>query len=228
MFETIMKYRTTHTLTIAIAWVWVAFFSGVTSPVLADQAPEVKLVLGLPHLEESNVLLDLRVTGLFADDVQEALRSGLPATVAFDWELWQQRASWWDRNVAAGTVYYRIFYDVLDEIYDVIDDKGRNLASCNSIAAVDSLICLDQVIRIARKNQLLKVNSYYVGVEARLEALDDEELRKLEHWLQGGDGGDAGDLIGSLTRQASEVVKSVTGFGRRSAREKTRTFSGWR
>ena len=182
-----MKKTYTHTLTIAIAWVWVALFSGFSAK--ADPSTDLRLVLGMPRLEEAEVVLDLRVTGLFTEDMREVLESGLPATLSFEWELWRHRASWWDRRVLSGGLYYRIFYDVLEETYDLIDSKGRSIASCATIEEVEAVLCLDQVLELSGAIDLLATHRYYTGVEARLEALDEEELRKLEFWLQGDERG---------------------------------------
>ncbi len=66
---------------------------------------------------------------------------------------------------------------------------------------------------------------YYLEVEARLEILEEEELRDLAGWLSGErPSGVSPDLLSGLSRHAAGVLRELVGLGGRSTRARSPIF----
>lgn len=197
---------------------------GPTSSLAADK-PELRL--SEPYPCEDRLCLDVSLLQMFDQEILAALESGLPATLLFRWRIWKQRSSWWDSEVSAGGEELRIFYDVLDDRYDMFDGAGRNIATGQSIESLEEVLGEGQRLEMARLTLLRTDHRYYVEVKARLEPLDEEEIRDLENWLGGSRRQDSEELLSDLARHAVGLLKDMAGLGGRTIRAKSAAFSGW-
>ena len=76
------------------------------------------------------------------------------------------------------------------------------------------IICQNQEMKLSTREPLQASHNYYVGIDVRLETLDENELENLESWLRGDSGRrESKDLLVEITRQAAGVIRSVTGSG---------------
>ncbi len=206
-----------------LAWLPLVF----SSMALANSGDGLSLLLGDPHCIEAEVMINLQVEGLFSEEVINTINSGLPATLIYKWELWRHRSSWWDRRVDTGFITCRVFYDVLEETYDIFNHSGKPIASCHSIKEVELIICQNQEMKLSINERLQASQNYYIGIDVRLETLDEDELENLESWLRGDSGHrESKDLLIEITRQATEVIRNVTGSGVRLVSGQSVLFEG--
>jgi hypothetical protein len=186
------------------------------------------LAVGTPTCRDQHVCVTIALSGIFDDEILRTLESGLPTLLVFDWQLWRQRAAWWDSQLHSGDTHYRIFYDVLEEHYEVFDAAGRRIATCKGLQEVREIAGCEQEIDLGDAAGLRSRHRYYVTVEARLEALGEDQIRDLEGWLSGGRPGvERRDLLSGLSRHAAGVLREIVGLGSRSARGKSAIFRGW-
>jgi hypothetical protein len=194
-------------------------------PAAAAGAPAAAIDLASPYIAGAHVAVDFQVDGLFDASVVEALRSGLPASLVIRWELWRDRASWWDTEIGGGGSAYKILFDVVDESYGVFDSVHARMTVVRSIGALEQAVCSEHGAKVAERSALDPSGRYYVMVEARLEPLEIGAVRDLEQWLRGGiRARDGGGLFSGVPRQAVGVLKGIVGLGERSAFARTPSF----
>jgi hypothetical protein len=193
-----------------------------TPSAAADRA---RLLLERPEWRQGELYLDFTLTDIFDAEVREALAAGLPATLAFRWQLWEERAVWPDRGLETGGTWVRINFDVLEKRYDLFDETGRRVAGCASLAEVDASLCREQGLRIDLPGNLSRDRRYHIRLEARLEPLNVNQIRDLEAWLEG-EGDESVEL--GISDYAVGVLKDMTGMGSRGAQARSASFSGRR
>ena len=102
-----MKAFTQHALAVLLIVVLV----GVTARVSAQTVQ----ITPLP--KDGRILVTLRMTDVFSDEVRAAMHSGLRITFVYDIELKRSTALWVDRTLATATVTATIEYDNLTQRY---------------------------------------------------------------------------------------------------------------
>ncbi len=192
-----------------------------TEPWLDDGA-DPTLELGAPYLRNGILYFDLELSGLFGGEAVEALHSGLPATVTIQWGIWRKRKAWWDDEVVSGSTFYRVFFDVLEQRYDVFDRSGRPLASSEDLGEIEHALCSRRGLKTVRADKLEPKAKYMIEVLSRLEPLDDQDISNLESWARG-EGGDK-TFLSSVSKRTVGWLKKMVGPGIRSAWAKSESF----
>jgi hypothetical protein len=194
----------------------------------ADGIGGPRLEVGKPYLQGDNVHLEISVSGLISGEVLEALHSGLPATIVFEWRIWQRRDGWWDRPVNSGATFFRVFYDVLQNRHDVFDHRGRLLASSEDHRGIEQAVSGGPDLKLVAASELHVGQRYFAEVLARIELLSEEEVKNLEDWLSGPDRGKNGfNLVGMLSDRVTKVLDGIVGPDDRTLISQTEDFSGF-
>lgn len=173
---------------------------------------------------DGELLVDLRVDGLFDEDVERALRSGLPARVGLAVELWAD-GGLWDHFVLDHRSDHRVVFDLLDESYDVVDDRGDFvLREATRDQVADWLQRIDD-LPLCLLEDLESGRNHYVAVEVHLAPLTLEEMRDLERWLRGSLRRDEDEsMLGRVSRQLFGVLKGRVGLGDRDVDGRSEHF----
>ena len=203
-----------------LVWVLVLLLTG--SGVFAADDPEPILSLGDPYLCDGLVCFDLELNGLTNQETAEALHTGLPATVIVQWGIWRRRAAWPDEKLVSGSTFYRVFYDVLEQRYDLFDSSGRPLAGSEDLAAIEQALSRRRGLATVRAMRLEPETSYVMEVLVRLEPLDDQEISNLESWAHGGRDE---TFLSSVSNSTLGWLKNLVGPRIRSAWARSRTFT---
>jgi uncharacterized protein DUF4390 len=95
----------------ALAVLLIVVLVGVTARVSAQTVQ----ITPLP--KDGRILVTLRMTDVFTDEVRAAMHSGLRITFVYDIELKRSTALWVDRTLATATVTATIEYDNLTQRY---------------------------------------------------------------------------------------------------------------
>jgi hypothetical protein len=168
------------------------------------------------------------MSAMIRGEVLDALHTGLPATIVFEWRIWQRRDGWWDRRVEDGATYFRVFYDVLQNRYDVFDRRGRPVASSNDPDEIEDIIAGRPGLKLVSANVLRADQRYYVEVLARIELLDEEEVRRLKDWLSGSGRDENGlDLVGKMSERMAKILGGIVGPSEKTIISKTDDFYGF-
>ncbi len=194
----------------------------------ADSGDEPRLELGRPTVRGDNVRLDVTISYLLRGEVLDALHSGLPVTIVFEWQIWQRRGGWWDRHISSGATFNRVFYDVLQNRYDVFDYRGRPVAFSSNSEDIERAISNQPGLKLVAASVLRADRTYYIEVLARIELLGDDEVGLLKDWLTGSDRENRGfNIVESLSSRLSRALGGLIGPGKKTVVSQTDDFSGF-
>ncbi len=211
-----------------LAWLVFCLLACTAGVSFADEGEAVRLDLGQPYLRGNNVWLDFTLSGLISGEVLDALHSGLPVTIVFEWWIWQRRDGWWDRHVDSGAMFFRVFYDVLQSRYDVFDHRGRLIASSDNPREIEPSVSDSPGLKLVSAGVLHADRRYFVEVLARIEMLDEEEVRNLEDWLSGPDRNDGGlNLVRAMSERLARMLGGIVGPREKAVEDRTEDFSGF-
>jgi hypothetical protein len=185
------------------------------------------LTLAEPYRQGNQVYLDFTLRGMFDPEILAALESGLPATLVFSWQIWQVRDGWWDRQILQDQTHFRVYYDMLEDSYDVFAGTGRLLGTCEGIAGVEGILCRQEGLRLAPASDLQTGHWYYVEMNIRLQPLDVEEIKGLEGWLSGEGPGRDESFLAGISRHAVGFLKGIAGLAERNVTARTDPFAGF-
>jgi hypothetical protein len=199
----------------AAFWLLVLAAFLAASPALAT----IELAVGA---EDGTVYVDARATGVFGPELDEALRSGLPARLALELVLYERRAGIWDREVVRATWAVSVLYDLLDEIYAVVDENGDLLLEAEDLGEVEVLAAGVELWPLCPLVELEVGRRHYLGVRFTVEPLSVEEVRDLERWLRGNvrQSGRLRDVPGQLVG----ILRNRLGLGGHSERARSDDF----
>ena len=172
--------------------------------------------------EDGILYVDALVTGVFDEELDLALRSGLPARASVELVLWEERAGLWDREVVRDEWQVSVVFDVVDESYSVFDEGGQLLLETGDLAEVEVFVSGIDLLPFCALEEIDAGRSHYLGVRFTVEPLSVEEVRDLERWLRGNvrEGGRLRDVPGQLVG----VLRSRLGLGGQSERGRSREF----
>ena len=211
-------------------------------PPAAGAAEEARLEIGPPARQGSEVVADVKLHGMFDADIMATLQSGLPVNLVFRWTIWQEKHGWRDVEVDSGQMRFRIYFDMLEEDYNIFNAQGRPLATCEALVGVESVVCDREGLVLGDARRYSAEHTYYVEMEALIEAFDDQQVRGFEGGLLGQDDGvsggpvtetpiagaeDDGGLTSGLSGLAMDLVRRVAGINDRTAEGKSPVFRGW-
>jgi len=172
--------------------------------------------------EDGILYVDALVTGVFDEELDRALRSGLPARASVELVLWEQRSGLWDREVVRDQWQVSVVFDVVDESYTVFDEGGRLMLETVDLAEVEVFVSGIDLMPLCELEEIDSGRSHYLGMRFTIEPLSVEEVRDLERWLRGNvrDGSRLRDVPGQLVG----VLRNRLGLGGQSERGRSREF----
>jgi hypothetical protein len=189
----------------------------MAGPAVARAAVDVAV-----SAEDGTVYVDARFTGAFDEDLDAALRSGLPARVAVELVLWEERTGLWDREAARGAWEVRVVFDVVEEVYRVFDERGGTLLEAVDLAGVEEFVAGIELWPLCDFEDIDPDRDHYLGLSLTIEPLTIDEVRDLERWLRGNvrEGGRLRDVPGQLVG----VLRSRLGLGTQTERGRSAEF----
>jgi hypothetical protein len=212
--------RTTlPTLPDRLRWVAAALtMAGVVGAAAAARALEV--TSGIPRERDGLLVVEARLSDVFAPRVAESLARGMPATLQVHAELWRHRRGWFDRLESSVDALVRIRYDVWTDSY-LLERAGAAPIVVHAIDSVAVVLSRPWVLAVGRVGQLSLKSRYYVALTATMRPLTVEDLAEVEGWLSGEvkDKRRAGfGVIAEIPRSLFDAVRNVAGFGDQRAR----------
>ncbi|MEK7823882.1 MAG: DUF4390 domain-containing protein [Candidatus Eisenbacteria bacterium] len=192
----------------------------------AGAASALELAAGTPRERGGLLIVDARLTEVFAPRVAESLTRGMPATLQVHAELWRRRSGWFDRLESSVDASVRIRYDVWTDSY-LLERLGVAPIVVDSIDSAATVLSRPWVLAVGRVGQLSAKGRYYVALSATLRPLTVEDLAEVEGWLSGEveDKRRAGfGVIAEIPRALFDAVRNVAGFGDQRARTASDDF----
>jgi len=207
---------------------------------LAYAADEGALAIRGVDVESGWVTARLELVDAFDADMRASLASGLPTTVRFTTELWQQRRRWFDRQVSSRVASYRIRWDPGERAFTLTYPGPPRTDSYEELEPLLAELST-QAVRVHPRGDLEARHRYFVTAEAAIRPLTLEEFRELDGWIGGrirgrgdADGADTGAPAGPATEEEAGgggvaqtffgLLVDLAGFGDVIHRARTTPF----
>ena len=120
--------------------------------------------------KDGRVLVTFTLENGFTAELQEAIRSGLAATIAYEIELRRGGTLWFDRTIATATVTATARYDNLTRQHQLsrtVDGRGEEPRLAEDEAQVREWMTVFKQLPVFSTKQLEPNAEYYVRVRAR-------------------------------------------------------------
>jgi hypothetical protein len=145
-----------------------AWLSIAAAPQAPSGGAEPIRVMPLPR--DGQVYVSFELAGGVTDEIRETIRSGLPTSFAYDFELRRDTALWVDRTIAMATVVATVQYDNLTrrhQLSRVIDGRVEAALVTEDPAEVVRWLTKFDRVPLFRTADLEPNAEYYVRVRAR-------------------------------------------------------------
>jgi hypothetical protein len=121
---------------------------------------------------DNALLVNAVLLGSLPDGIVEGLRTGIPATVRYQVELWQNNSWWVDRRVVAKLVERQVVYDVLTKEFRIsaVQGEQREPYVTREIWEVERVLSEIRALRLAEVPALPPEDLYYVRVRAEISS----------------------------------------------------------
>jgi hypothetical protein len=135
---------------------------------LLAAAPDLLRVTPLPR--DGYIYVSFQLAGAFSEEIRETIRSGLPTTFLYDFELRRGVPAWVDRTIAVTTVQASVQYDNLTRRYHLtrsIDGRVEEALVSDDEEEVERWMTRFDRLPLFRTMGLEENSEYYVRVRAR-------------------------------------------------------------
>jgi len=130
---------------------------------------EFKITRLSTRLVEGSYLMDAEIEYRFSDKVIEALQNGVPLTLEVHVQLREEGAWVWQADLLDVRLRYRIRYQALASLYQVVDLQSKSEQNfATRRAALNALGKLER-LPVVRQDQLKPGESYYLSLRSRLD-----------------------------------------------------------
>lgn len=136
------------------------------SPVMADEAV-IKDVLITQSIEY--IQLYAKVNNAISKEMETAILAGVPTTITFLVDLYQERSLWFDRKVASSVIKQTIKYDKVKKTFYVwLHNKVEPEGFQDFESAKKAITELNGVV-VAPVSQMQRYTPTYIMIKAKLD-----------------------------------------------------------
>ncbi len=138
----------------------------------ASHAQEAGLTDIIVNNTRDHLLLYLKVTGAFTEEMREGVLSGVPTTFSFFIDLYRVRDFWFNKKISDLTVTHTIKYNNLKKEFIVQRswEENQPLAT-TSFEEAQALMTKIDSLKIVELNRLEKGRQYRIKTKAELSEL---------------------------------------------------------
>lgn len=166
-YENLMKYLTVRKFIIRIIVISACL---LCLPPCYGHTQEIILTHALITRNAGQVLVYAQATGCFTKETKARILAGVPITLIFYLDLYQQRSYWWDKRLARFLIKNTIKYDNVENNFFVSTTNGKqeSVTFQTFEAAQRAMIDLSGVAVLPVRT-LAKDKSYYLKMKAKQE-----------------------------------------------------------
>jgi hypothetical protein len=119
-----------------------------------------------------HLLLYLKVTDCFTEDMKKAIDNGINITFTFFIRLYKVRSFWWDRKIADLKISHDIQYDSLKKVYMVrLGERNEEIISVKDLDGAMNLMSEISGVKVAKLYNLSEGSRYQVRMMAELDKI---------------------------------------------------------
>lgn len=119
----------------------------------------------------TEVLAYARIANWFTKDMESAIMTGVPTTVTFTVDFYQQRPGWLDKRLAQIHIKHSLKYDEVKKIFHFSSTGAKKSADFTDVESAKQAIAELDAVRLAYMNNLSQGVSYYVDMKAKLDEI---------------------------------------------------------
>lgn len=138
----------------------------LTSSAFASGAELTNLVI---KNTSEDLVVDLKIKGVFTEDMKKAVLSGIPVNFTFLIHFYQVHDFWFDKKIISIKTIHKIQYKALENEYRIIRSwEKRDQLVVNNFEKARELISEIDGLEIIKLNRLKKGGQYQLKVKAEL------------------------------------------------------------
>jgi hypothetical protein len=119
-----------------------------------------------------HLLLYLKVTDCFTEDMKKAIDNGINITFTFFIRLYKVRSFWWDRKIADLKISHDIQYDSLKKVYMVrLGERNEEIISVKDLDGAMNLMSEIAGVKVTKLYNLSEGSRYQVRMMAELDKI---------------------------------------------------------
>jgi hypothetical protein len=135
---------------------------------LSSYGQQAKVKDVLITKDAGRVLVYAMVTDCFTQEMEAAIRAGVPTMFAFLIDLFEERSNWFDQRISHIIVHHTLKYDNVKNIFYVYSDDRQSAGFPDLESAKRAMAELNGVPIIPVKS-LQKGRTYYIRIKAKLD-----------------------------------------------------------
>jgi hypothetical protein len=133
-------------------------------------ASEVELSNLIVRNTQADLLVDLKVKGVFTEDMQDAVERGIPVSFAFILILYKVRNLWLDEKIASIRVSHSIQHDAVKKEYKIsLSESKADDIVVKNFAKARQIMSQINGLKIIPLKQLEKGQHYQIRVKSELD-----------------------------------------------------------
>ncbi len=120
---------------------------------------------------DRDLLISFEVTNAFTSEVEEAIASGIPTSLAFTVELHRKRKLWFDRGVVKHHFRHTVKYDTLREEYSIVfEESGRESVVSKELSIAQNMMTTVKKLQLIPLGDLKSGERYRIALQAKRDA----------------------------------------------------------
>ncbi len=121
----------------------------------------------------SNLKVSFEVSNAFTEEIEEAIRSGIPTSFTFMVELYRKRGIWFDEGLADFYFKHTVKYDNLrEEYYITLEEKSQDVIKIKDSTQMKNLMTVVDSIPLLPIYRLKKGMRYEMKIKGELDKID--------------------------------------------------------
>jgi hypothetical protein len=132
-------------------------------------AAEISAVKVVHHPE---LYASFIVKDAFTEDIEEAIKSGVPTSFTFLIQLEAVRGLWFDKNVERWEFKHTVKYDTLKEEYEItLEESDELVTRTKDLGEMKRLMTTGESIRLTTSRPLKNGKEYRLSIKAELHTV---------------------------------------------------------
>lgn len=120
-----------------------------------------------------DIEVSFEIRDAFTKEIEEGIKSGMPASFTFFVELYRKRGLWFDESLASQTFRHIIKYDTLKEEYEIIlEERPQNSIRVKEFEQAKKIMIGSDGIVIKPASALKKGEQYQLRIKATMDAVN--------------------------------------------------------
>jgi hypothetical protein len=119
----------------------------------------------------NEVLAYVRISNWVTKDMESAIMTGVPMTVIFMIDFYQQKPGWLDKRLAQIRIKHSLKYDEVKKIFHFSSTGAKKSADFTDMESAKQAMAELDAVQLAYMNNLSQGVSYYVDVKAKLDEI---------------------------------------------------------